>query len=836
MYNYYRQLISPPNRIMISEVIQKYGGTNYMKVFFDKLYKDDRNNELCGICVPFKRGTLDKEKLATLTILDGEKPVPTQSEVTSTWEDGSVRFLFVYFLANLPGNEKKEFELTFKGEESFETVASASKLCPEILDRIIICEKENTIEVSNGPLSFKVVAGTERLFDAFNYKGKDISPEQFIGPLVRIGGKSLRTYFDVWRTVKKGEIFSVLEGKGRFLPDNENEFTGEGVHFELRLSITAGKPWIDMGFRLVNKTDGNIKPDDIIFKVKGLGKTDITGNAQSSHEVFTTTGTKELPKFDLDAEKVSEGSGIRTMVGKSNYLTKFMISMDGEELTDEITAETIIETANEHFAEVFYGTFFADYTDRAEDFGVCATVYQAFQNFPKAVGANSDGVTVFLLPDQDETKKNSAADPVVFASGMAREQRFLLHFHNSEESIYELDNRSLIYQLPDAPHLDPSVFAKAGVMSDVFLPEDMQDMDVEIALIDRADSHVRSYGMLNFGDGPDPGYTKQGRGGGKLVWTNNEYDYPHAMYSMYARTGIRRFLEYANTAARHWMDVDVCHYSKDPLKMGGQWEHINNHTGASVEGEAGRGEIVCSHEWVEGLLDLYHFTADERALETAVGIGENVLRLLDTPMYQVPGEISARETGWALRTLTALFVETRDPKWTVKCEWIVSQFGEWNNRYGKWLAPYTDNTAIRVGFMISVALGSLMRYYRVFPGAELKKMILDAVDDLVENYMQPNGLFIYKELPSLARNNTNTLLLEAMSIGYELTGDERYLDKGYKTFKRAVVNNISPKVGGKRIVEDAVLDGEGAPKNFAQSFIPITGFYVHLVRANKLLP
>ena len=188
--------------------------------------------------------------------------------------------------------------------------------------------------------------------------------------------------------------------------------------------------------------------------------------------------------------------------------------------------------------------------------------------------------------------------------------------------------------------------------------------------------------------------------------------------------------------------------------------------------------MVCSHEWVEGLIDLWHFTGDERAFDTAIGIGENVLRLLDTPMYQKAGEASARETGWALRSLTALYVETHDKKWLPKCDLIINQFKEWNQRYGAWLAPYTDNTVIRVGFMISVAVGSLMRYYREFPDENLKKMILAAIDDLTENCMNPYGLFYYKELPSLSRNGNNTLLLEAMYIGYELTEDRKYLECG----------------------------------------------------------
>ena len=89
------------------------------------------------------------------------------------------------------------------------------------------------------------------------------------------------------------------------------------------------------------------------------------------------------------------------------------------------------------------------------------------------------------------------------------------------------------------------------------------------------------------------------------------------------------------------MDVDVCHYSKNPLRIGGQWEHTAGH--------CKNGIMVCSHEWVEGVIDYYHFTGDERGLETAISIGDNILRLLDTPMYAKPGEANARETGWALR-------------------------------------------------------------------------------------------------------------------------------------------------------------------------------------------
>ena len=62
-------------------------------------------------------------------------------------------------------------------------------------------------------------------------------------------------------------------------------------------------------------------------------------------------------------------------------------------------------------------------------------------------------------------------------------------------------------------------------------------------------------------------------------------------------------------------------------------------------------------------------------------------------------------------------------------------------------------------------------------------MLIRAIDDIVENCTLDNGLFYYKELPSLSRNGNNTLLLESLAIAYELTGDKKYLEYGFKTFE-----------------------------------------------------
>ncbi len=802
----------------------------------EKIYRYPRIEEHLSVTIPFAKGQLrDTEKVR---VYDGEESLPVQCKVTGRYSDGSVKYLFVRFVGDLPGNAGKEFQLDYEEEKQSLKSGAVSEECREQtsanvevancmcrnLMAVAIEELQDGYSVQNGSLQFQVRHNSKGLFEALNDGNRLYQKENFAGPYLELreGNSSLQVadmHYGIWEVTEQGPLCTILKNKGVYGAKSAKdvEEADAEIAFETKLTVWSGKPWVEVSYRLINTTDEELDIASLGFYCKAEADSPLTGRcngenngvgfesnvsmagADREQNSYHTKGTAELPAL----EALCPVEGVRTCTGYSNYKTDFTIGSNGKALTETVNSQRVLMEMNEHFQEVLYGTFFADRTDARG--GICATIYQAQQNFPKAVSADKNGLAVMLVPQGD--------DRVVMQPGMSREQRFLLHFHASEETLTELDNRSLIYQMPDRPVINPEVFAKAGVMPDVF-PE-KPNVDAEIMLMRKADGHNRVFGMLNWGDTYDANYSAQGRGGGRPVWTNNEYDYPHACALMYARTGTRRFLDYLLVSASHWMDVDICHHSNDPMRLGGQVEHTRGH----VVG----GKVIISHEWVEGLLDFYHFTGDERGLEAAIGIGENVLRQLDTPQYTEGGEISARETGWALRTLAALYVETGQERWLEKCEWIVGHFREWEKNYGYWLSPYTDNTLIRVGFMISVAVGSLMRYYRVKPSEELRAMMIRAIDDLVENCRLENGLFYYKELPSLTRLGGNTLLLEAMAIGYELTGDEKYLEAGLPTYRQALHEGGGK--GGQRVhVEDAVIWPGDSCKNFGQSFLPLACF------------
>ena len=730
-----------------------------IRLHFEKIYSTEGRWEPCSVAIPLRERELTDCRGVRVYDEHGE-PVPTQAKGTAFYPDGSVKWLFVRFMAKVPGMRAADYALELSAEPaSFKPIRA----------------DENGADT--GSVCFRVSREADELFASVQAGDRRYGREVISVPLLKDrAGREYSYQVETWELIECGEVCAILKGTGWHTHRGERVYRGE-----VKLLCYREKPWIELAYRIVNTTE---EPLDV-------------GSIELRHRRDDRPGT-------------------RCAVGTSNYRTRYQTSDDGSSVHQAIDDQYLIYDANEHNAEVFYGTFLADCTD--DRGGVCATVYQAYQNYPKALTADGRGLTVHLVPE--------GVGHVVLQGGMAREQRVLFDFHGPSEELSALNDTSTRYQMPNRPSVDPAVFARSGAMERVFA--DGRIVAVEMFLQSAADEHTRSYGMLNWGDAPDPGYTAQGRGNGEPVWTNNEYDYPHACALLYARTGVRRFLDYLLVSGRHWLDVDICHYSRNPLHLHGQWEHTNGH--------CKNGKIACSHQWVEGLLDYYHFTGDEDALHAALEIGRNDLRLLETPEFQNPGELNARETGWALRTLVALYRETNDERWLAKCDWIVSHFEEWERKYGLWLAPYTDNTLIRVVFMISVAVASLRRYDRVRPQEKIRGMILRAVDDLLDNARLDNGLFYYKELPSLSRFGNNPIVLEALTIAYELTGEAKYLEAGVPTFLFAYRQRGRMGFGGgqKRVVGDAVLTGGNGTKNFAQMMIPMTTYYVACLKEKVL--
>lgn len=726
-----------------------------IKLHFEKLSAFDRIKEPCSVGIPFKEGMV--LNVNSLSITDGKDLVKSQAIATAFHQDGSVKWAFVDFEADLPANNEKNY------------YCKIEKDC-DSSEKINIYKEEDKLVINNGKLLIKLNEKGS-IFNLIKYDDIVYGQDEIEGPVIN---KEFCARIEKgWEIVRNGEVTALVQAKGKHFDAKNNGV----IDFIVTIQVFNNKDWFKIDYKIINCEEADeflLSSAEINFNKKPFGKPRLTA-------------------------------------GKSNYRTTF--TTDEKSIYQGIDAQDLLYEANEHFPEVFFGTFFADWCD--EKGGICATIYQAQQNFPKAFEVLEDKISIQLVPEKCEGIK--------FLQGMAKTQTVFLHLHGADVSKEELNIRSLQFQLPDRPLIESSVYEEANVFADIFLEDSKKDYEVEMAFIRKMDIRGKAYGMLHFGDAPDSGYTEQGRGNGELVWCNNEYDFPHTAMLMYARTPMRRYLDYLLVAARHWMDIDVCHYSTDKYRMGGQIIHSAKHI-------SGKAEI--SHEWVEGLFDYYHMTGDKYAYDCAIEIGKNVKLNLTLPKYHKKGEINARETGWALRTLVAVYIETNDEYWLEEAEFIIGHFESWKERYGEWLAPYTDHTVIRVPFMISIAVASLMRYYNIRPEEKIKKMILDAVDDMVDNCVLDNGLFYYKELPSLSRLGNNTTVLEALTYAFNFTKDKKYIEAGRKTFQNYVNDPAHGNyVSGKKIFGDAVVISSNSPKGIAQSFFPVVNYYVTAQRA-----
>ncbi len=722
---------------------------------FEKISQFNRLGEAVSVSIPFAKSRLTN--INQLTLKDGAQALNLQARALAHWDDGSIKWLLVHFQPDLPGNSKKTLH--------FE-MSQANPIEPEV--KVKVKELAEGIRVDTGVLSFLVPrSGFLPLSDIKLHEKALWQKNPFQGFALTLEGQKLFTQQAqvTLELEETGPLRVVILVHGKHQREDGQpylEFTG-------RITAYAGKPHVEVEHQFLHKEE----EDELLLK--------------------------EL-KLEFQPESPSQS---KHALGQGFYRTEIQESNEALEMA--LTADTLLYQANEHFIDSFYGDFWVDWQD--EHAGLCLSMYQAHQHFPKTLLVNQKGITASLYPKD--------AEPVSLLQGVAKTHRLQLHFHSVDESLEELSTRSLQFQLPDRPSLSRAWYETNNPWLESYFPEKLPGR-LMTYLAKLHDGRPKAMGMLHFGDAPDSHYSNQGRGEGQLVWVNNEYDRPHACTLFYGLTGQRRMLDSALVSARHWLDVDVCHYSPDPLVHQGLKIHTANHI---------TGKVTPSHEWVEGFLDYYFLTGRTEALKVVNGIARNILRHMEQPEMRAFGSASVREAGWALRAMVGMYLGTNEKRWFDEAKRIVEMFLGWQEEYGALLAPYTSHSMPRVPFMISLTLNSFARYLLIVEDERLKTLIVETVDDLLEHCLGPDGIFFYKELPSLQRSAPTPHVLESLTHAYRLTGNQDYLKTATRQFAALVSRGAETAKGGKFIDSSgAVISGQGGGRVFASKYSSILLF------------
>jgi len=717
---------------------------------FEKISKYDRHLEPVTTSLPFGAGKLSDP--GDLVILDGEEAIPFQARPLARWPDGSIKWLLLRLQVDLPGNRDKEllFELGRRGEN------------PKPDHEATARQSSGGVRVDTGALSFFVPSTGFLPLSDIRLRGKPLPASLFNGFLLRHDGKLLTSSGKVKLKVEEeGPLCVVISVTGKHFCEEDSS----GIDLGGRITAHAGKTYVEVEHRFVH--------------------------AREEQSMM-------LEELRLDFKAQPRGKA-RLALGEGYYRT--VIREGSGPLERLIDGKTLQKEAWEHFVDSFYGDFWADWRDH--EFGLAISIHQAHQNFPKKLAVSQQGISCGLVPPE--------VGSVRVLSGMAKTHRILLHFHEADTPLQEISARSLQFQMPDRPALSRQWMRENNPWGPDYFPK-----KIPAKLITRLtnvhDGRPKALGMLHFGDSPDSSYTDQGRGGGKVVWVNNEYDRAHACVLFYGLTGLRRALDSALVSARHWLDIDLCHHSDDPLIAGGLRIHSADHV---------TGGVTPSHEWVDGLLDYYYLTGRIEGLEAAKSVADNIMRHVSRPALRREGETSTRENGWALRAFVTMYLATGEERYRKEAKRIVGLFLSWFDRFGGLLAPYTDHSMPRVVFMNAITGNSLARYLMIEEDERVKALVVRIADELIEHCLGPDGVFYYKELPSLRLPHTSPHALELLAHAYRLTGRETYLKVATRQF--AVLAERPPRVAsGPKVLDPsgALISGHGNGRSFAYSYEP----------------
>lgn len=406
-----------------------------------------------------------------------------------------------------------------------------------------------------------------------------------------------------------------------------------------------------------------------------------------------------------------------------------------------------------------HATGWIDLCDR--HVGVQLGVRDFWQQYPKALAVESGAVTAYLWPPSQlmDLKWNAEGQeyPKDNARGVAKTHEVLIQFH-TPQTYGELARQFRRFEEPLVA-TPPTEWACA---TRVFGPMGHRDPQhypqIEDALSEMFDWDERivgwpkqhSYGFWNF---IDLHYSWEIRWKRKRYWFNNEYGAAQGPWLMYLRSGDRKYLRFAERHTRHIMDVDTIHYRpQDPGKVGGQHVHNFKQHWAAVPN--------MGHTFLEYALYHYYVTGDVRGLDVAREHGQYVLDWWARTKPNVRRPIERMDRFWhnPIRALVPIYEATWDERYRAAYEEIVETV----------LSSDMLRHCSHVGHYTAKAHS---RYCEATHDARLKNVFVQ----IAERYHRRFGV------PA-----TSIYAYELLSYAYELTGDERFLQRGADALRVAI--------------------------------------------------
>ncbi len=566
----------------------------------------------CG--VPWPRGLLPD--LANLRLRDQEgRDVPLQARALNRWPDGSVRWSLLDWQADVRGSAA--FRLTI-APDAGEAASEEPRLRTEA--------GEGEIRVDTGSAQFHLRTAGRFPFDSILASGVeavDAARTRFV--VEDEGGRVYEPVIHRLEVEESGPLRTAVLVEGDLVRPGDEPL----LHFIARLHFFAGSAGVRFVITLRNprKADhpgglwdlGN--GGSVYLRDASLSLALPPGDDPPLIRCSAELGTPFVAA-DVSLELYQDSSGGENWRSHNHLNRKrvvphafrgYRLRRDGSEQSGLRATPAVACTRG--------------------DSTLAVTMAYFWQNFPKAVEATADSLTLRLFPRQ-------SADDHEIQGGEQKTHEFTAAF--GPDSI--TDGPLSWARQPAEARAAPAWYCAAGVVpyhtprADDPHRDYLQLVDAAIEgddTFERKREVIDEYGWRHFGDiygdheavfhkGPEP----------LTSHYNNQYDAVAGFAYQFMRSGDVRWRRMMRELASHVIDIDVYHTDRDKsaYNHGLFW-----HTFHYVDADTGthrsypKAARVCGggpaneQNYTTGLMLHYFLTGDSLARETAVGLAQWVI-------------------------------------------------------------------------------------------------------------------------------------------------------------------------------------------------------------------
>ena len=294
---------------------------------------------------------------------------------------------------------------------------------------------------------------------------------------------------------------------------------------------------------------------------------------------------------------------------------------------------------------------------------VTAAVDKFWQNFPKALEADHNKLSIRLFPQQYR-------DVYELQGGEQKTHTVWLQFDRQHRSCPDVSWWHCRLQ----PRTTPEWYAHSQAISYLTPRSANKHTDYQ-ALIDTAIEGdntffdrreiIDEYGWRHFGDLYADHEAVGHQGDTPLIsHYNNQYDAIYGAIVQYASSGDPRWFTLMADLARHVIDIDIYHTSEDrPAYNHGLFWHTDHYTDVATATHRAYSQATVEarrlqdygggpsneHNYTTGLLHYYYLTGDPLAREAVLGLANWVINM-DDGSHHLLGRFDRRPTGLSSST------------------------------------------------------------------------------------------------------------------------------------------------------------------------------------------